>query len=91
MLVVDGAPAANAVASVPPTVGVLRVTAVASTFLMVIVCDRVSPGAADPKLMLDGEAVSTMFCGALGVMSAKSVALSFVSCSVTAAPPGLRS
>ena len=75
-VVVDGAPAANAAASVPPSVGVLSVTALASTFLIVIVWERVSPGAADPKLTLDGEAVSTMFCGALGVISAKSVALS---------------
>ena len=91
-VVVDGAPAANAAASVPPSVGVLSVTALASTFLIVIVCERVSPGAADPKLTLDGEAVSTMFCGVARCDQLQSRwRCRSVSWSVTAAPPGFRS
>ena len=58
-LFADGGAAAKADASAPLTVGGSSVTALASTFLIVIVCDRVSPGAADPKLMLDGAAVIT--------------------------------
>src|SRR5207253_4143076 len=66
MVVDEGAPAANASASTPPIVGGDSVTAISSRFLTVTICERTSPGAAEPKLTLAGDAVNTRSCGSLG-------------------------
>src|SRR2546426_958568 len=88
---VDGAPTENDVAPAPVMAnGAVSVTAFSRTFLIVTICDRVSPGPTDPKSTPLGAAVSTMFCGPLGEVCWKSALLSFVSCSVTARVPGFR-
>jgi hypothetical protein len=60
---------ANAAASTPVNAGVPNVTDVTRRFLMVIVCERVAPGAADPKFTFVGDAASTMSRGLLGASS----------------------
>ncbi len=91
IVVVDGAPAENAAASAPEIDGAFNVTVPSSWFLIETASVRASPGATGQKSTLAGDAVSTMFCGLLGEVSWKSAVLSFVSWSVGASPPGLRS